>query len=310
MPTNSAQRSKSIGGSDIAAILGVDPKRDAFQLWLEKTGRMPVQQTDRMVLGKCLEQGIVKYYEYQTGYQTTWIDVTHYHRIRTWQSFTVDAVVRGMRKGVDAKLVSLDQRHEWGPTINEIPQSALYQAIWYTNAMDYDSWDIAALIGDKLYVYTVTRDRELEEALLGHAQHFFERYLIGDEEPPMGTTETTRLWLSRQFPKNGATIREATEEEIELMCEYGLVRSRQKKLDTVRTGLENQLKSVIGDDAGIKSKDYTFTWKKIKDSIDTHWTKIGNHSQPSPDEQELLNKYATKDGYRRIWFQSDVEVGE
>ena len=58
-----AVRARGIGGSEIAAILGLDPRRDAYSVWAEKLGlvrRKPPHE--RMEAGKFLEQGIAHWY--------------------------------------------------------------------------------------------------------------------------------------------------------------------------------------------------------------------------------------------------------
>lgn len=47
------QRRRYIGGSDMAAILGVDPWKTQVDLWLEKTGRL----VDEPLTSKAAELG-------------------------------------------------------------------------------------------------------------------------------------------------------------------------------------------------------------------------------------------------------------
>lgn len=58
-------RASGIGGSDIAAILGISPWRSAFDVWLEKTrdpSWNPAPETLRMRLGKLLEPALREAY--------------------------------------------------------------------------------------------------------------------------------------------------------------------------------------------------------------------------------------------------------
>ena len=38
-----AERQTGLGGSDAAAVLGVDPFKTKHELWLEKTGQIPAE---------------------------------------------------------------------------------------------------------------------------------------------------------------------------------------------------------------------------------------------------------------------------
>lgn len=45
-----ARRMAGIGGSDIAAVLGLSPYKTALQLWMEKTGRNTTETEGACVL--------------------------------------------------------------------------------------------------------------------------------------------------------------------------------------------------------------------------------------------------------------------
>lgn len=58
----------TVGGSELAAILGISPWQTALGLWLLKTGRVdPPEPTEAMEAGSYLEPGILKWYGARTG---------------------------------------------------------------------------------------------------------------------------------------------------------------------------------------------------------------------------------------------------
>lgn len=68
-PTRSeflARRSAGIGGSDLAALMGLSPYKTPFQLWQEKTGRFEPdfspEQEERMHWGTVLEDVVARHY--------------------------------------------------------------------------------------------------------------------------------------------------------------------------------------------------------------------------------------------------------
>lgn len=116
-----AVRARGIGGSEIAAILGLDPRRDAYSVWAEKLGlvrRKP--PNERMEAGKFLEQGIAHWYAARTHRQVSWCDETTCHPDREWQVATPDALIgidgpwAPWAGGLDCKNVAFDQRDKWG----------------------------------------------------------------------------------------------------------------------------------------------------------------------------------------------------
>jgi putative phage-type endonuclease len=63
-----AQRRGGIGGSDAAAVVGLDPYRSPLMVWLEKTGRaVDTRDTEAMALGRALEPALMDVFAERTG---------------------------------------------------------------------------------------------------------------------------------------------------------------------------------------------------------------------------------------------------
>lgn len=305
---DSAVRLRGIGGTDIAAILGVDSYRDAYSVWAEKTGRLErAPASPRMRLGKIFERGIVQYYEELTGRATEFLDVTMRHPDRDWMVYTPDAICVHEPRGIDAKFISWDQRHQWGETAYDIPERVQMQCYWYMAAFGYPVWDVAALFGnDELQIYTVERDLEIEREMLAAAEDFWQRHILGGEEPvPGGSPETSR-YIKERFPRHRLELRDATAPEAELLDQYAAVRVEENIIWEKRAGLENRIKLAVGDGEGLAWPRGRFTWKNVKDSTKTDWEKLAGRLLLgyADDEQAALKQEfsETKPGVRRIHF--------
>ena len=60
-----------LGGSDTGTILGLNPYKSAYTLWLEKTGQVePPDLSDKTAVkvGHAFEEGVAKMYEAETGH--------------------------------------------------------------------------------------------------------------------------------------------------------------------------------------------------------------------------------------------------
>lgn len=63
-------RSTTIGGSDAAAILGLNPYKSPYALWAEKTGKVipeDISQKEAVRLGTDLEEYVAKRFTEATG---------------------------------------------------------------------------------------------------------------------------------------------------------------------------------------------------------------------------------------------------
>ena len=236
-------RQYGIGGSEVGAIFGVDEMRDEFSLWAEKKGGLPRPEPGiRMIVGKALEEGVLKLYTYKTGRPVEYYDRTMRHPDRPWMVYTPDALCTAERRGVDAKVVFWDQRRKWGHEADEIPERIQLQCWWYMAGMDYDVWDVAALIGEgEPRVYTIERDREAERVMLARVEQWHRRYIIGDERPAIDASDEAARWLQQAFPAHKRPdIQPATAAEIDLLEAYAYVRRIEKGIAPQRALLESQ----------------------------------------------------------------------
>ena len=303
-----AVRDLGIGGSEVAAIFGCDEFRDAFDVCASKKGGLPRQEPNmRMVVGKILERGVLDLYTHITGRPHEYCDITSRHPERQWMVYTPDALVPGERRGVDAKVVWWDQRKAWGFEANEVPLRVTFQAAWYMAALDYDAWDICALIGGDPRVYTIERDKEAERVILARAEEWYRRYLLGDERPPLGNSETAAAWLQAAYPRHKRPdMREANEAETDLLNEYLDVRIAQKKLKAQRDKLEIEIKAAIQDREGLTWDEGRFTWRRTRDGKKIRWENmargLANQFLATEKEREDLIEFYTDitQGYRKI----------
>src|SRR6266849_2028048 len=106
----------AVGGSEIAALVGLDPNRDAFSVYAEKLGLVePAPPTPRMRMGKKLERIIAEVYAEETGQCIAWCDRTMQHVDRSWQVFTIDAFVLATESPTGGQIVSNMLRYPTPP---------------------------------------------------------------------------------------------------------------------------------------------------------------------------------------------------
>ncbi len=298
-------RSRGIGGTDIAAICGLHPTRDAWTVYAEKTGLLEkvVDATNnRIRWGKLLERAIVAGYSEITTHETEWVDRTMRNERRPIQVWTPDALgINGAaNRGVDAKNVAWDQAKLWGePGTDDVPQHIVAQCQWYLSASGRQAWDVAALFGgNDLRIYTVLPDREIEAALLEEAERFWMEHVLKGVAPPMGNSPAVAEYLKQRFPRNVVALRQATPEEAALIYEYLPVRDELNQLEDECAAMENRIKASIGDADGVQFGGGKITWKASKDGTLVDWEAVARAAGATP---ELVAQYTTtKPGSRRF----------
>ena len=122
-------RPQGIGGTDIAAILGLSPYKTPLQLWEEKVGEPNLAQRDAIHLrfGQHLEPFVASEYERVTGLHTSMPSDPIFHSEHGFMFASIDRLVMRepvttslapQRKDVDrlleCKTSSVFSRQDWG----------------------------------------------------------------------------------------------------------------------------------------------------------------------------------------------------
>ena len=155
-----AERRKGIGGSDVAALLGMSPWMTPFQLYLDKLGELPEKPDNAaMRMGRKLEPVVREMYEEESGndVEVTGSEVFKDDTLPFMQA-TLDGIVSesievdgsmlaGMSRGVfEAKTSRAGAG--FGPSgSQEIPRAYLLQVMHYMIVTGFRWADIAVLIG-------------------------------------------------------------------------------------------------------------------------------------------------------------------
>src|SRR5204862_4038335 len=63
-------------------------------------------------------------------------------------------------------------------------------------------WDVAALIGTDLQIFTLTRDLDVEVVMVEAARHFWETYVLADVAPPEDDPARRKALASALYPRN------------------------------------------------------------------------------------------------------------
>jgi len=166
-------RRTGIGGSDSAAVLGLNPHKSPVDVWLDKTGqRNDDLDNEAMHWGRLLENPIRQHYAATTGRNVAVpADIlrskTVPHILANVDGLTDDGRV------LEVKTARTDK--DWGEAgTDQIPQHYLLQVQHYMMVTGRNIADVAVLIGGQDYrVYTVKADAELHNLMHVHYQKFW-----------------------------------------------------------------------------------------------------------------------------------------
>ena len=288
-------RAMGVGASQVAGVLGLDPRTDSFAIYAEKVGLVPRvdNPTDRMLAGKRFEEPIARWYSEKAGVPVQWWDRTLAHPSRSWQVFSADAwvlrdggvpvrdygdIAAHAVGGEDSKLVSWDQSDEWGEDGSDvIPERIALQAQYSCSAANLPYWDIAAAMSmSELRIYRIHRDAEIEAIILEAVERFWFDHVLARIPPRPGGSPATTDILRRRYPKHVQPLRCATESEWPLIAALKAAKQEAARANRILAECKSQIQYAIGDAEGLLAGAEKITWRKEKDSVGPDWRAVAN----------------------------------
>ncbi len=297
------RRKGGIGGTDISAIVGQNPWRNAMDVWLAKTGREEQRdQSEAMWWGSYLEAGIARKYAERTGHALLMADRIAQNwtasPARAWNGVTIiehpqypfliaspDALVLHIDRGVDFKLSSWKGR-EWGKEgTDQVPNHYAIQCAWYMALTGASSWDLAVLFsGTRLEIFTIWRDPELERVLIESGIEFWQNHVVPQVPPPTDGSLTWAKYLAKLYGKGNERIIPSTPEAARIAALLGEAEARLQHA-------KNQLAALVGENKGVKGAWGKATWVRPRPSNETNWEALA---------RQLLQQYPPEVADARI----------
>lgn len=258
-----AQRKKGIGGSDIAAILGVSKFKTALDVYLSKTTDQPEQKGEHLYWGHALENPIIDRFVQDTGANVIRQPEMRRHPDYEWAIANADALITNsdtIEAILEIKTSSAFKSREWGADdTDEVPIEYIAQVQWYMWIYDVQEAYLAALIGGNQYrQYHIKRDDELIAMLAEKAQAFWQNHVIPRIPPePQNGEDAQKL-----YPHDNGDTAEADSATLTAYAELRELKAQEKELKAQIAAKEDLLKIKIGNYSTMQANGNTlFTWK-------------------------------------------------
>lgn len=193
-----ATRRGTLGGSEIAAVMGHSPWTSPFTLWHRKAGNIEEQApNESMDWGKRLESAIVEAWWDENPDLFPLAGGTFHHAERTWQLANPDLLVSDTPDGeptglLEVKTADAFSSHEWGKSGTDVyPPYYADQVQWYLDVFGLPFAHLAVLIGGNDFrTYVVEYDAPYAATLRAAGQDFMAS--VAEGVPPLldGSTST------------------------------------------------------------------------------------------------------------------------
>lgn len=290
-----AARCRGIGGSDAAAIVGLNPYASPFSVYCDKMGLLPEREdTEPMRQGRDFEDYVARRFTERTGKKVRRENHMLAHPKHDFIIANVDRLIVGEAAGLECKTTSVYNKTDFAG--GDVPLQYYVQCLHYMLVTGLRKWYLAVLVLNKDFFTLETEWIEADGAALLKAEvSFWENHILkGNPPPPDGTERATEV-LNKLYPASRGVDFPAInlygrEAQIKRMLK---LKEQIKELDAEKTEMENLLKADLKDNERGIAEGYAVEWKNTSRSdIDAKRLKA--------ERPEVYQSYLRKTDYRKF----------
>ena len=257
------ERRRGVGGSDVAAIMGLSPWKSAYQVWAEKRFDFPddISGNPAVEWGNILEPVVGRHYsDAHPEREVRRVNAVLRSIDRPWAQASLDYEVRDPELGwgvLEIKTAGCRSAWRWE---DGVPTFYLTQVTHYLSVSGRPFADVAVLIGGSDYrEYRVMRDEEDVKAVDGAVDAFWADNVLGGEEPEPTAADGPTVFEVKGEAKGGYI--ETTETPV-LVSRYLLACAEYDHAKAEKDRWAAKLKAEIGDAKGYDTPGGRMTWTR------------------------------------------------
>lgn len=288
-------RKLGIGGSDASVVCGVSKYKSPVELWMEKTGQIPLQEAGEAAYwGTQLEAIVRDEFTKRSGIKVTKPTVILQSEEHPFMLANLDGVCEVPDVGTcifEAKTASTYKAGEWE---SAIPDEYMLQVQHYMAVTGYQGAYIAVLIGGNTFRWKfIERDEELISILI-ELESAFWNHVQDRTPPPLDGSDASKQFLAERFPcgtpSSHITLPNTA---ADLLAQYDEACEELEIVTEKKQRAENLLKEMIGSNEVGVAGSRVVTWKNVtQERLDSKTLKA--------EHPVLYQKYTSRTSYRRF----------
>jgi putative phage-type endonuclease len=265
-------RRSGIGGSDSAAVLGIDKYRTPLDVYYEKIGLTgPIEETEAMYFGKILEEVIAEEFSRRTGLKVQRVNRTLRDKDSNFLMAHLDRKVVGRKAAIECKTAGKWWKaDEWGESgSDQIPMSYFIQCQHQALVADLEVVYLPALLaGNDFRIFEIPRNNNVIKEMKGRLISFWNDNVNKKIPPaPVNYDDVKKLWkvdLGTSIP--------ATDEMIQKVEKYrknqGIIKPLEEENKTLKFEITAYMKGnkILTDKKGEKLISHGITKKQVIDT--------------------------------------------
>ena len=285
-------RNDSIGGSEAAAIIGMNPWKSAYTLWLEKTGQSQqedISDNECVHFGTILEQVVADEFCRREGKKVRKCGLFRSNKY-PFMTASFDRLLVGEDAGLECKTSNAFKREEWDE--GEIPPNYYVQCQHYMLVSGLPRWYIACLIGGNHFVSWVVERNDDDIAALEQAEIAFWDKVQRHIMPEVDGSESSTDSLKKMYKGGQAEPVMLPQESMDLLKRLDELKALKADIDSQTKDIQNKLCAMLGDNEigiiGEGDNERKITWKTVNGRVTIDSKKL------KKDLPDVFEKYSKK----------------
>ena len=284
-------RSKTIGGSDASAILGMNHYSSPYSVWAEKLGKLPPKEdNEAMRIGRDLEAYVAQRFTEKTGKKVRRENNILWNPDYPYAHANVDRMVSGEDAGLECKTTSSLNITKFKN--GEYPENYYVQCVHYMMVTGCKRWHLAVLVlGKGFFEFTIERDEEEIKALAKSEESFWE-YVKSKTPPAVDGTDSTTETITTIFPNsNTETVNLFAFEDA--LKQYIALGKQIKELENLQKEMANKVKSFMNEAGRGESDKFKVSWPTTERSTFDHKRFAEEHPDIDLTAYYKISSYRT-----------------
>lgn len=256
-------RKLGLGGSDMAAVLGLSPWRSPIDVWLDKSSdTVDEKESEPMYWGNVLEEVVAQEFAKRSGYKVRNNNFTLQSEEYPYLLANIDREIVGLDAGLECKTANAFKANEWDG--DNVPDAYYIQCQHYMAVTGKSSWWIAALIGGNTFVYKeIKRNEEVIAAIIDTGAAFWE--LVKNKTMPApDDTKQCENALKKLYQKSNGQSVELPANYGNMILDYLEIKNQLSDLESKKRGIENVMKDFLKDNERATYGEHFVSWKSTK----------------------------------------------
>lgn len=252
-------RRHGLGGSDMAAILGLSPWATSFDVWFSKVHGGQISDSAAMAFGRDAEELVAKKASERWGCEVFEAKPVA-HEDRPWIRGTADFLMTDWKGLVGLECKTTRDRWEDG-----VPLYYQVQCQWYMLVYGYHHWRLACLhrSSAEYSFHEIERDEAVIAVLEQRATEWWRRHILDGERPPLAG-KAAGAYLLQEHGRPTGDVRAVRGDDAELVRAFAQARADRKAAEEHEKALALQIQERIGDDHGLEVDGLTVTWSRFQ----------------------------------------------